>query len=313
MASPNREGNGKSASLRARTLANAIWWSRKLPVVGQMAADALLDDKSRPDQPHWQTSLEMEKAGHEEFFAFFEVDESILRDRDVLDIGCGYGGNLLRWARSHPSSLFVGIEPFPKVVTIAAGARRAYAIGNASFLAAAGERLPFDDDSFDLIMTYDVIEHVSDPSLVLLEIARCLRPGGTYLGVFPPYFNPLSHHLTYVTRLPWLHHMFSPQLLVDAVNHLIDDDRLKLHRQPTPQRGPWGRTTLPTLNGTTIKDWLQLCENVKKAYPVEIQNILPPFAQRLPWMISAPIRLLQRVFPEADMFCGHVVTRMRKA
>ncbi|WP_269932386.1 class I SAM-dependent methyltransferase [Aminobacter sp. HY435] len=45
----------------------------------------------------------------------------------------------------------------------------------------------FADESFDLVVTLDVMEHVNQPADVLREVARTLRPGGAYLFTVPTY------------------------------------------------------------------------------------------------------------------------------
>lgn len=47
------------------------------------------------------------------------------------------------------------------------------------------ERLTFDDASFDLVITQDVMEHVFDPDRVFREINRVLRPGGAHIFTVP--------------------------------------------------------------------------------------------------------------------------------
>jgi SAM-dependent methyltransferase len=47
------------------------------------------------------------------------------------------------------------------------------------------EALSFDDDTFDVVITQDVLEHVFEPARALSEIARVLRPGGLHLFTVP--------------------------------------------------------------------------------------------------------------------------------
>jgi len=47
------------------------------------------------------------------------------------------------------------------------------------------ERLTFDDESFDLVITQDVLEHVFDLRAVCREVARTLRPGGAHIFTAP--------------------------------------------------------------------------------------------------------------------------------
>ena len=76
--------------------------------------------------------------------------------------------------------------------------------------------LPFDDSSFDLVLCAETIEHVRDVQLLLSEIRRVLRPGGTLAISTPAHgrltglavlargferlFDPLSPHLRFFTR-----------------------------------------------------------------------------------------------------------------
>ncbi len=75
--------------------------------------------------------------------------------RAVLDAGCGvgYGSGLLAGAGA---STVVGVDVAPKAVEAAA----AVAPANASFVTGDVHALPFDDDSFDLVVCFEVIEHV---------------------------------------------------------------------------------------------------------------------------------------------------------
>jgi SAM-dependent methyltransferase len=50
------------------------------------------------------------------------------------------------------------------------------------------ERLTYADESFDLVITQDVFEHVLDPQAGLAEVSRVLRPGGVHLFTVPWHY-----------------------------------------------------------------------------------------------------------------------------
>lgn len=54
------------------------------------------------------------------------------------------------------------------------------------------ERLTFNDETFDLIITQDVLEHVFEPSRALAEISRVLRPGGMHIFTTPKHQDLLQ-------------------------------------------------------------------------------------------------------------------------
>lgn len=97
---------------------------------------------------------------------------------NVLDFGCnnGYGTNLIAgWA----ASVF-GCDVSE---TALADARRRFP--TIEFCRIDGFSLPFADDQFDLITSFQVIEHIADTASYLAEIKRVLRPGGTALLTTP--------------------------------------------------------------------------------------------------------------------------------
>ncbi len=96
----------------------------------------------------------------------------------VLDLGCG--GGFMAEALAARGAVVTGVDPSAEAV--AAARRHAGETGVAiDYLLAAGEDLPFGDDSFDVVVSVDVLEHVLDLGGVVSEVRRVLRPGGLFL------------------------------------------------------------------------------------------------------------------------------------
>lgn len=70
----------------------------------------------------------------------------------------------------------------------------------ARFHAGTGEALPFADDSFDFVTSFQTLEHVGDPGQVVAEMVRVTRPGGGIQIMCPDYRSTFEAHY----RLPWL-------------------------------------------------------------------------------------------------------------
>jgi SAM-dependent methyltransferase len=66
--------------------------------------------------------------------------------------------------------------------------------------AGIGENLPYQDNSFDGVTTYQTLEHVQDPFKVLSEMVRITRPGGIILIRCPDYTSTFEAHY----RLAWM-------------------------------------------------------------------------------------------------------------
>lgn len=64
-----------------------------------------------------------------------------------------------------------------------------------------GQRLPFDDGSFDVVFSSNVLEHVPDIDGTLAEVYRVLAPGGVALHILP---TPAWRAWTTLAHVPWL-------------------------------------------------------------------------------------------------------------
>ena len=103
----------------------------------------------------------------------------------ALDVGCGSAGNTavlrdLGWSAT-------GLEYSPAAVVLAQARGLSVIRGDA-------RRLPFLDDSFDLVMSTDMWEHVVEDHRVAAEAARVLRPGGRLLVAVPSGMDLWSGH-----------------------------------------------------------------------------------------------------------------------
>jgi SAM-dependent methyltransferase len=115
----------------------------------------------------------------------------------ILDAGCGSGRNMLELARF---GSVTGIELSDTSVQLA----RARDVGEV--IAGSVLEMPFADDSFDLAVSLDVIEHLEDDLGALRELRRTLAPGGTLLITVPAYqwlwsgHDEINHHHRRYTR-----------------------------------------------------------------------------------------------------------------
>lgn len=93
---------------------------------------------------------------------------------------------------------------------------------------AVNQSLPFVDNAFDVIFSFDVLEHVTDPFLSARELARVLKPGGL-LYVDLPFLqveHGYPHHYFNATRMG-LRQLFADLLKVEA--HVVPDSGHPTH------------------------------------------------------------------------------------
>ena len=148
-------------------------------------------------------------------YAYALVEEYARPNDRLLEIGFGegYGSEIVRpWVVE-----YVGVEVDDDAVAHAA---ERYPHPNSTFLVYDGETLDFDDSAFDLVISFQVLEHVRAPERFLAEARRVVRGGGSVLIVTPNR----NHRLAEGER-PWnRYHVreFSPDEL-EAVMHDVFD------------------------------------------------------------------------------------------
>jgi SAM-dependent methyltransferase len=117
------------------------------------------------------------------------------RDRDVLEIGCGLGSDAVQFARA--GARYTGVDLTPRSVELVTRRFALYGLEGAARVADA-ERLPFADESFDLVYSHGVLHHTPDTQRAFDEIHRVLRPGGTAM-VMLYHRNSYNYYVNIMT------------------------------------------------------------------------------------------------------------------
>ena len=129
----------------------------------------------RVEQSHWWHT------GRREILASFVEDlcrQVTDRRPRILDVGCGTGANLLMLSKYGDAE---GVDVSEDALAFC----RERGLENVKL--GAGEELPYEDGTFDLVTAFDVVEHMDDDLAGLTEMRRVLRPGGRVL-LFVPAF-----------------------------------------------------------------------------------------------------------------------------
>ncbi|HDH96829.1 MAG TPA: class I SAM-dependent methyltransferase, partial [Proteobacteria bacterium] len=112
-----------------------------------------------------------------EHFARYLYAAEFVEDKVVLDLGCGCGYGTYELAEAG-ARLAVGIDNSDEAIRYA---RSRYRHRRSFFAVADALELPFGDDSFDVIVCMEVLEHLEDQKALLSEIARVLKGDGILL------------------------------------------------------------------------------------------------------------------------------------
>lgn len=128
-----------------------------------------------------------------EHFHRYAVVLRVASGKDVLDVACGEGYGS-RWVATVARST-VGLDISEEAIRHAQGA---YAdCPNLTFTQGSATALPFGDASFDLVVSFETIEHLEGQQEMLAEIRRVLRPKGVMVLSSPnrPVYSRGGDHL----------------------------------------------------------------------------------------------------------------------
>ncbi len=147
----------------------------------------------------------------------------------VLDAGCGSGGIAVSFAEECDRA--VGLDIKNKFGDAGMKLAKELGVENASFVQADGTTLPFSNESFDLVLSHSVIEHVHSAEAYLRECYRVLRPNGVLFLQTPPYLSFAGAHLSRL-RVPIPIHLLMPRSWAFRLNFYIARKRPGWLKEP---------------------------------------------------------------------------------
>jgi len=246
-----------------------------------------------------------------QFFAHFQPEE--LSGRDVLDFGCGSGTLSLLAAESGAKSV-TGIDLNP---TLIEQAKQLCAVrqpcAQPQFIAAANSKqIDLPDNSVDLILCFDVLEHILDYREIIGEWRRVLRTGGQVFIWWVPWLNPYGHHVESLVPIPWAHVFFSERALIGACARIYDLPEFKprwwdLDESGKKKPNKWQNLTeLPELNKLSIGEFEGLCR--QSGLHITSREIVGFGRSRLARMTRA----LTRLPGINELFCSRAIYRLQR-
>jgi len=185
--------------------------------------DGNLSYKNYVENSFWEQKYFAEAEGggkldnsHYEYFftTHFDLAKEYYTGKRILDIGCGPRGSL-EWADN--ASARIGIDPI-------ADSYMKFGIDdlNMIYVHSGAESIPFPDSYFDVISSFNSLDHVDDLDKVVMQIKKKLKPSGMFLLLTDVNHKPTP---TEPQVLTWdIISLFSPEFSLIKKKHYEKPD-----------------------------------------------------------------------------------------
>jgi ubiquinone/menaquinone biosynthesis C-methylase UbiE len=154
---------------------------------------------------------------------FYDQIDFELENKKLLDIGCGDGTDLAYFAQKN--AVIYGLDPSAEFISKAKDQNP-----TGHFVEAKGECMPFEDNSFDIVISKWALQTSPDVKQILIEAARVLKPGGTLLFLSKhPWIQQMQKmrdygdNADYYERKVVTSNIFSGMIVLKEPSHTISD------------------------------------------------------------------------------------------
>ena len=120
-------------------------------------------------------------------------------DINILEVGCGSARlSCFLASKGYKTTCLDYSKSALKV------ARKNYELTNnkGEFVVGDAKKLPFEDNTFDIVLSTGLLEHFKDPQIVINEMTRVLKPNGIfYSDIVPKKFSTFRAHITFIRKM----------------------------------------------------------------------------------------------------------------
>jgi ubiquinone/menaquinone biosynthesis C-methylase UbiE len=147
----------------------------------------------------WRKELQAgkEERGNLKTNLEFLAQTDLLKPQDrILEIGCGIGTVVHELSKKGHDITGIDIS----IEAIEYG-RKKY--NNIHLEVQPAETLPYEDESFEIVLSFDLFEHIAEIDKHISEVRRVLRPGGYYLFQTPNRYSNIIYETLWTKSLQW--------------------------------------------------------------------------------------------------------------
>lgn len=195
--------------------------------------------------------------------------EGDVRGRDVVDFGCGEGDLSFVMAGLGVKSI-TGIEVSEPHLSSARQRARCQNLPlTPRFqLGQRTDAVELPTASVDVLLCFDVLEHIMEYERIVAEWYRILRPQGRVLIWWVPWWHPYGPHIESLVPIPWCHVLFPERALLATCARVYDMPEFRprvwdMDSNGRKKANKWkSMTALPEVNKLTMGRFERLCRRV---------------------------------------------------
>jgi len=225
-----------------------------------------------------------------------------VKAKRVFDFGCG-GGELSLLALQYGATSVIGSDLNERFIQEAQ--KRIHGASNLEFkLETDDTQISLPDSGVDVILCFDVVEHIMAYQQIFREWRRILAPGGRILIWWSVWWHPYGHHLQAMMPLPWIHAVMSDDAMLRVAARIYDRPEFKprfWHFDDQGQRveNPYRNAPFRNLNKLTIAGFEKAI--AQAGLKAARRDLIPFSGSPRPlkqWLAHSPLR---------DFFCACVI------
>lgn len=214
------------------------------------APSKLLRDGYKVSKEYWtehNVTLHHEFSTKEESLAYFHwrndqyfnyinlMPVSGFDGKAVLDFGCGPGHDLIGFGTYSKCKRLVGVDVSSSSIAESESRLALHGIqAEAIVLPVGAIALPFEDATFDHIHSSGVLHHTPDPTAILKELRRVLKPGGS-MNVMVYNYNSLWVHLYVAYQRTIIDGLYRDKSLREQFKHSTDGENCPISNCYRPE------------------------------------------------------------------------------
>jgi ubiquinone/menaquinone biosynthesis C-methylase UbiE len=149
-------------------------------------------EEARVAYNHWHQQRAVEESAQSELvYPWHRTVARLipnLNGASVLEVGCGRGDFSLWLAQKYPLAAITGIDFSDSAIAVSLAKLSRHNL-NVRFLVEDAENLNFPAETFDHVISCECLEHAPHPEKMVREMARVLKPHGTFILTTENYFN----------------------------------------------------------------------------------------------------------------------------